>query len=296
MTLETDGSATAQPDAGTPDVATSTGAEAGSVTSAATADPFAGLDSGTLEWIGKAGIKDVGSLAAKARNAESLIGNSVRVPSDDATAEDWQKFYAKVGRPEKADGYEFKLPDGLPEDLPYDAEFANEFKAWAHETGLTPKQAQALHDKFVGKTAGMTAAQREAMTASMNERAIKATEGMEKAWKAQAGTPEYQARLQFADRAIRNLGGDALIEEMKSAGLMGADTTIYSPMLMDALSKVGEALYREDTFEGGSHGGAADNPFATGNLTQQMQVARSDPDRARRMAVAAGKKPSDFGL
>jgi hypothetical protein len=295
MTLETDGSATAT-DAGTPDVTTSTGAEAGSVTSAATADPFAGLDSGTLEWIGKAGIKDVGSLAAKARNAESLIGNSVRVPGDDATAEDWQKFYAKVGRPEKADGYEFKLPEGLPEDLPYDAEFASEFKAWAHETGLTPKQAQALHDKFVGKTAGMTAAQREQMGKAFAERATKATEGMEKAWGAKAGTPEYQAKLQFAERFIRNTGGDALIEEMKSAGLMGEDTTIYSPMLMSALSKAGEALFREDSLETGAHGGAADNPFASENITEIMRAVRSDPDRARRMAVAAGKKPSDFGL
>jgi len=36
-----------------------------------------------------------------------LEGNSVRIPGDNATDEDWKAFYQKVGVPDKAEGYEF---------------------------------------------------------------------------------------------------------------------------------------------------------------------------------------------
>jgi hypothetical protein len=294
MTLETEGSATVQPDAGTPDVPASTGAPEGSTPAAATADPFSGLDTGTREWIGKKGIKGVEDLAKTALNAESLIGNSVRVPGADATAEDWEKFYAKAGRPEKADGYEFALPEGLPETVPYDAEFASEFKTWAHEAGLSPRQAQALHDKWIGKVSGLTAAQQQALAADAAKRATAATEGMEQLWKAPASSPEFAAKLQDARRAIDNLGGDKLIAEMQANGLLAEDQTILSPMLMDVFAKAGAALFKEDALVTGGNT-PADNPFIKGNLTEMMQVIRSDPNRAQRLIAAAGKTPKDFG-
>src|SRR5581483_7834125 len=109
----------------------------GQGSTSASADPLAGLqDAGIREWVGKSGFKDITpqsfeGLAKKARDAESLIGKSVQLPGDNATAEELAKFYNRLGRPEKADAYEFKLPDGLPANFNYDAEQAKAFKDWA---------------------------------------------------------------------------------------------------------------------------------------------------------------------
>lgn len=295
MTLEAEGSATAVPDAGTPEVATSTGAEGGSP-GAATADPFAGLDTGTREWIGKKGYKGVEDVAKAALNAETLIGRSVVVPGDDAKPEDFDKFYGRIGRPEKPDGYEFKLPEGLPEDFTYSEDFASAAKAKFHEVGLSSKQAAALHDWWVSQSADGLTTSKEAMAAAQAERMTKATEALEGLWGA-ADSDKFKANLALADRAVKNLGNDDLVAEMQAAGLLGPNSEIMSPRLADAFAKVGAALFKEDSLEGGTSA-AVNNPFAdaSANVTEQMRAYRTDPDRARRLIAAAGKKPSDFGL
>lgn len=292
MTLEADGSATAQPNAGTPEVSTSTGAAAGSAAGAATADPFSGLDAGTLEWIGKAGIKDVSTLAAKARNAESLIGKAVVLPGEDAKPEDWGKVYDRLGRPESADKYEFALPEGLPEDFTYSKEFADEARAKFHEAGLSTKQAAALHDWFVSKTAGTWSAQKEAGAQSMTERVNAATDELIKMWGSE-DSDTYKTKRAAADRTWSNLSEDVKAE-LAGLNLVTADGVVLAPKLVDFFATA-SALYREDSLETGGTG-TTDNPFVSGNLTEQMRVVRTDPNRARRMIAASGKRPSDFGL
>src|SRR5690349_14787907 len=55
------------------------------------------------------------------RELEAHVGKALVPPGKDATADDWSKFYAKLGRPEKPEGYELKVArDTLPENFPYD--------------------------------------------------------------------------------------------------------------------------------------------------------------------------------
>ena len=110
-------------------------------------------------------FKDVSSLAKSYVSAQRMLGNSVRIPSEDASAEDHTKFYEKLqsvpgvvklpedsdseawgqvynrlGRPENPDGYKIEPPEGVP----VDHTFVDNFKKTAHEIGLTNKQVQAL--------------------------------------------------------------------------------------------------------------------------------------------------------
>ena len=63
-----------------------------------------------------------------------------------------------------------------------------------------------------------------------------------------------------------------------------------------ALTAVGKAMFGEDRLVTGTGAGVVgDNPFSGTNVTAQMTMIRSDPDMARKMIQAAGKKPSDFG-
>lgn len=299
MTDAPNGSATAeQPNAGIPSA--TNGAEGDNNGSQVTnsqqtngaADPFSGLEAGTREWIGTAGIKDVSALAEKARGAEALIGRSVQIPGAEAKPEDWDKFYGKLGRPENADGYEFKLPENLPAELPYDGEFAGSFKAEAHKEGLTGKQAANLHDWFVQNQAGLFAKSQETMAAD----AVKATEAFEAKW-GPSGSDTFKSKADYAVRALDGLG---LKDAFHARGLLAKagerDNIVIDPTIGFALAQIGEAMFKEDTLESQEGGRVSDNPFTGTNMTEQMRAIRADRPRALRMIAAAGKKPSDFGL
>lgn len=293
MTDATNGSATAEvPDAGAPSATNSAdggnnGSPAASPNNGSAADPFAGLETGTREWIGTKGYKSVADIAKAAHSAESLIGRSVQIPGDDAKPEDLQKFYGKLGRPENAEGYEFKLPEGIPEDLPYDAEFAGSFKPIAHELGLSGKQAAGLHDWFVKTQAEGYGKSREAMAAN----AVKATETFEAKWGPQ-DSETFKGKIAVADRALEGLG---IKQAFEATGLLGPGGIVLDPAIGLALAQVGEVMFKEDSLESGG-GSYADNPFAGGDLTEQMKAIKADRPRALRMIAAAGKKPGDFGL
>ena len=119
------------------------------------------------------------------RNLESKIGDSLRPPADDAPAEEWQAFYGRLGRPDDASGYQFKMPQGLAEDFPYDRESALRFADWAHEAGLSPRQAQSLHDRFVQDLNGQFTTRVE----GEGDAAAQAHEAIVKAW----GEPRHRA-------------------------------------------------------------------------------------------------------
>ena len=271
-------------------------------TAAVTAPEWAsGLqDAGNREYIGSKGYKDLDAVITSTRHGDKvqseladLKAKALTPPGPDAKQEDWDAFYGKLGRPEKPEAYEFKLPEGLPENFPYDGESATKFKAWAHSQGLTPKQAQGLHDSFVKGQAEQFAA----ITVSQTAKGDQAHAELVKVWGAK-GTAPYTENVQHADRFIANNGGDGLLAELKGAGLMSPEGVVLSPVLAQAMAKAGKALYREGEFvEGGKQPGGV-NPFdsKTPNITEQMRMFRSNPDLARSYIRAAGKQPGDFGL
>jgi hypothetical protein len=219
--------------------------------------------------------------------------SAIKPPSADAPKEEWDAFAAKLGRPEKPDGYEFKLPEGLPETFPYDDTSAAKFKAWAHEAGLSPKQAQTLHDQFVKDQASNVTAFMEAA----QKRETEAHQALVKDW-GDPASETYKRNAEMANRALRHGGGEALIAELKGVGVLGPDGSVRAPLFAKLLSKVGTELYAEDSLYGGQ-GSSGPNPFAPGdseNLTKQAEIIRSDPDRARALIRLSGQDPKTWGL
>jgi hypothetical protein len=289
MTTETEGSAAA----GNPDGSSAAVATSGSSNGAPT-DVWAGLqDEGNRTTVAAKGwaAKGLDDVVTSYRELESKLGKSLTPPPDDAKPEDWNAFYAKLGRPEKPEAYEFKLPEGLPENFPYDGKNAVEFKNWAHEAGLTPRQAQAVHDQFVKHTA-TTMSQ---VTEAQSKAAQTAHESLVKAW-GEPESPTYKRNQELANRAIRQQGGDELVGELKAINALGPNGEVKTPRLAMALAKIGATLYAEDTaFGGPSHG---PNPFSdkSENMTEQGRIIRNDPDHARALIRAAGLKPQEWGL
>ena len=65
------------------------------------------------------------------------------MPGDDATPEEIAEFHAKLGRPEKAEGYEFVKPD-LPDGMEWNEGLVKWFGSTAHKLGLSKMQANGI--------------------------------------------------------------------------------------------------------------------------------------------------------
>lgn len=277
--------ADANPSAGAPDNAQKP-ADNGSA--AGSDSPFAGLqDAGARDWVGKKGYKSVDDLAKAALSLEGRLGTSLTVPGAEATETEWNTFYSKTGRPEKPDAYEFKRPEGLPADLPYDEALAGNFKKWAHGAGLNGKQAQTLHDQFALAQAEQAKAHVTALTKAVETTA----DALVKEWGPQ-DSEGFKTKHEMANRALKKLG---LVESFKKSGIILADNALTDPALAMAFSQIGEKMFAEDRIDGGDAPGGK-NPFKDDsfNLTEITALARSDPDKARRLAREAGKNPDEW--
>ena len=76
-------------------------------------------------------------------NAQTLIGNSIRVPGEGAKPEEWNAIFQKLGMPAAADGYTI-TPPILPKGYEYNPESEAQVLKFAHEQRMTNSQAQAL--------------------------------------------------------------------------------------------------------------------------------------------------------
>lgn len=102
------------------------------------------------------------NLAKSYVELESKLGKSVALPAQDASAEDWQKFYERVGRPKAAD--EYALDRGSAPD-----EQVKAFKALAHEAGLTNAQANKVWREMQKSSEAQRQAELERYTAQAKE-------------------------------------------------------------------------------------------------------------------------------
>ncbi len=259
---------------------------------------FSVLDEGTRGWLQTKGIADVAALAKSAREGESLLGSAIRIPGKDATPEERDAFLNKLGRPEKEDAYTYTAPKDMPEGLPYDGEKAKAFKSLSHKLGLTQEQSAALHDFYVGEQVGAFKGAAAASGEAMQAKASAATEALVKEWGPLDGD-RAAANFEIADQVFQKApGGPEVLAELKELGLVGPNKEILSAPLAKLMASLGTALYTEDGVLRGKPD-VIGNPFADGdnfNMTEQMSLVKSDPDRARSLITAAGKKPSDFGL
>lgn len=260
---------------------------------------FAALDEDTRGWLQTKGLADVSALAKSARESEKLLGGMVKLPGKDATPEEREAFFNKLGRPEKQDGYQFTAPKEMPEGLPYDGEKAKSFKDMSHKLGLTQAQATALHDFYIGEQVGAFKGMGEASAAALTAKAASATEVLVKEWGPLDGATA-QANFEIADKVFAQVpGGQEMLAELKGLGLVGPNKEILSAPLAKVLAAVGTALYTEDGVLRGKPdviGNPFDDKGTSFNLTNAMKVAKEDPDRARSLIMAAGKKPVEYGL
>lgn len=251
----------------------------------------AGFDADNLSKIEAKGWKSPADVLKGYNELERKLGEGSITQPDPETAsqEDWDAYYSKLGRPEKPDDYQFKLSESIPADLPYDSAFADQYRQWCHEAGLSPRQADALHSKYMESFAEQAT---QAFT-QVDEKVTNSHNELVKHW----GAPEepgFQKHVDSATRAMRGLG---IEDSLKAAGVIHESGAVMDANIALALDRIGASMFREDQFFDGGPS-ATNNPFADSNpnYTEQSSLIAQDPLRARHLIRAAGKNPSDFGL
>jgi hypothetical protein len=206
-------------------------------------------------------LKRYGSVQDLARaytEAETLIGRKgIIPPGENDPPEVHRKFREALGVPEKPEGYALKPPAGVPEGT-FTPESAAMFQSWAHKHGLTPKQAQGLLEDYLGSTAQGLAANEQARAAKVEE-AVTTLRGE---WGA-----AYDAKVERANRALKQFGGDDLVAALAETGLAN------DPRMIRAWAAIGEKMGEDNPAglgTGRSAGGVLTPAEATAELRRIM--------------------------
>lgn len=168
--------------------------------------------------------QSVGDLAKGHVHLSRMMGNSVKIPGEDATDDERNDFYTKLGRPETADKYEYERPD-LPEGMAYDETSETAFKQLAHDQGLSQKQLGSILD-FYNKFALDSQIDQKL---KMDEAYFKGEASLQKEW----GMKGYDRNVSIAQRAMKEFGGPELEK------LLTEDPRGSHPALIKAFYKMG---------------------------------------------------------
>ena len=194
----------------------------------------------------------VDKLAKSYVNAVKMIGgnpdNLVSLPQE---GESWDEFYNKLGRPDRADGYDFgDDPDGVLDD----------FKNFAHQNNLTQDQADNLMELF--KEIEEVDANNEAQ--AMDDLKVQTTIDLQREW-----GKNYDGNLDYARRAYAQFGTSELTEIMDNSGFGN------HPEVIKAFSKVGQLLGEESLAVGSGLGREQMSPQSA---QEEIQALYSDKE------------------
>jgi len=177
-------------------------------------------------------FKDIAGLASALVNTKKLVGvNSIKLPDQHSSEADWAAFYDKVGRPAKAEDYQFERDQRIPEAL-RDSKNVQEFRQTAHALGLSQKQVAGLIKMYDGQMANglATAVQKADQERQTNLAALKTEWG-----------DNYDANVNQAVMALNVLDPKQELSKSIPAG---------NPAFIKLLSKVatmigGDAMVRQ---------------------------------------------------
>jgi hypothetical protein len=226
------------------------------------------------DYVTSKGWKTADDVIASSQNLEKLLGadkagRTVVLPKDDTDVDGLKAFRAKLGVPEKADGYAVpeKYRDTLKDDklLPAVA-------AAAHKHGIPAK----AYEGFLGDVLEAATGLGKAADDEANAAATAALDAL----KAKHGD-QFDAKLELSRRLIgqvftgedgKALEGDALTAKVDA--LMRGEFTAADAMQM--FISLGEKL-------GEPGAGGGQNMGGHGRMTQQDAAARLDELRAKRI-------------
>jgi hypothetical protein len=178
-------------------------------------------------------------------------GSNLKIPGEEATDEERNAFYSKMGRPESADKYEVGKPDDWPENVPYDTELEGAFKEQVFAQNISGEAAKNLYDWYNGimldAHQSIAKADAEALTEATNE--------LKKDWTGD----KYKVNTELAHRAFKELAGDGeeaiakamdFIDDTKINGLALGEHPMFLRVFNNIASKIFDDSALSDRSQG----------------------------------------------
>ena len=200
-------------------------------------------------------FKTLEELAKSHRELRAIQGRSISIPGEEATQEELNEFYKKLGRPDNIEGYSLNIPEGLE----VQGESVQWFAKTAHELGLNKKAAEQLWDKYLEYTTSTS----QELQIDRERQAQKAKEDLMREW----GT-EFNARVKSAENVFGSLFSEGVRKKLSQAGLTDDLDFIRD---LDNLSR----QFAEDTSKGTSHSSSV---ATLDTLRAEREELMKDPD------------------
>lgn len=181
----------------------------------------------------------IGDFAKSYLDLQSEREGLLKVPGEDATDEDRNAFYSKMGRPEAPEGYELGQPEGWPENVPYSAELEADFRTAAHEGGMSSKDAATAYNWF---TKSAVEAHKEeiqvekaAMDTAINE--------LKDEWKGDT----FKVNTELAHRAFGKYAGEGGNEFIENTMVEGIALGNH-PTFLKMFAEIGKTISDDNAF------------------------------------------------
>jgi len=175
-------------------------------------------------------LDGVEALAKSWVNAQKLIGKEkLPLPTGADDKEGWNMVFSRLGRPEKAEGYEINK-EGVPTEVSIDDNFIKVLRETAFTLGLNPIQTQGLFDWWVGTEKGTIT--------QMGETDLATRQAAETELRTDWGKA-YDQNVKLATTVISKFGGKD-VQKLLSSGYANDPTNIR------LLATIGKAI-SEDT-------------------------------------------------
>ena len=238
-----------------------------------------GFDDDLKGFVGNKGWQDAKTAVDAYRKRAKFVGADRMAVPKDGDAEGMTEALRRLGAPDDADGYELKVPDGLPEGF-YSDDSAKWFRGLAHQANLTKTQAKTLHDAYVQELHRLQ--QDDATTAKAD--AAKLDAELRTEW-GQA----YDQKVELAQRAAAKLGEqaqiDALEKQIGSVPLLRLFANLGAAIGEDKLIGKGQTSFAMTPEEAKAAIAQMDNDATT------MQILG---DKMHPQHVATKKKRADL--
>lgn len=220
-------------------------------------------------WVETKQYKDPATALAAHHSLEKLIGapadQIVRLPKADDKA-GWDGVWNRLGRPEKADGYELPIPDGQ------DPAFSKTAAQWFHANGVPKAAAQAIagqwNEYMVGEMKRMDAEAQTKSASALND--LKAEWGQ-----------SYAQREEYGRRALRQFGSVAGLDDKDLGSL---ESALGTTKMLKLFAGLGEAN-ATSKFSGGEGGSFSMTPAQA-----QSKIGELKNDKAWATAYLGGDK------
>lgn len=212
--------------------------------------------------------KDIAGMAKQLVDTQRMVGaDRVAIPGENAPSDQWDAFFTKLGRPEKAEGYQFEVKSEIfqPQDL-----WLESLGKISHQLGLSKSQAQGLLSWYVEESGNELT--------QMNKDLDDTQEDAMTKLRTEFGAA-FNDKLSKGMEAAQMFGGDEFMTALKDTGF-GDNAAAVRTFI-----KIGEAM-GSDTLGPGIQrlGGAGMTPQEASLKIVEidkklMDMSRMDPNR-----------------